>query len=151
MWRHRFFKKKFLRSYFDERKHSLWSPTNHCVICSDFTVKQICFPEEEFQKHSVTVCTDVHRASPRKWERSGPRSACQAGNLQLQEAALGSSYPSTAPAPPKSDRISDSALSDSLTHPRVQAADLTQHLQGIRNEDTLPELLSCKSRAGCWQ
>lgn len=78
------------------------------------------------------------------------REPCQAGNLQLQEAALGSSYPSTAPTPPKSDRISDSALSDSLTHPRVQAADLAQHLQGIRNEDTLSEL-SCKSRAGCWQ
>lgn len=31
-----------------------------------------------------------------------------------------------------------------------RAADLTQHLQRIRNEDTLSKL-SCKSRAGWWQ
>lgn len=33
--RHSFFEKTFLKINFGEKNPSLWSPTNHCVVCSD--------------------------------------------------------------------------------------------------------------------
>lgn len=74
---------------------------NYFVICSDFTIKQICFPKVDLQKQYddsmyLSVKFTELWSSPRKWERSVPHSAWQIFSLQTKDMAFGSHYPTTA-------------------------------------------------------